>query len=392
MNVKKILSIASVACATLACFGTVKTPKEVIDRVCSVYQIQNKMTGAERMAYYQKMIEKDLPTQKDLGEPRLSARGASTVILFGDTQTYTPRMQYQPIMELMTTWVAVNIEKLNIKGLLHTGDVVEQNNVARAYWGANQNSKQQWEWASHCFERLDDKIPTIFSTGNHDYGHYSFDGQKSKGTSQLTKYFDVSRNEKTMHSIVEIYKEPHKPELLDNVLYRLSLGGKWGDIYILSLEFAPRKEVLAWACELMKKYSERCVILLTHRYLSFGDIVLPEAENIWFDFIKKSPAIKFVVCGHYSPTYTDFKSSVAFRQDTNAIGKKVYSMMFDPQSIGGGWSGNGGDGWLRILEFQPDGKTIKVSTYSTLFGVSPTTKHLAWRTAPYDMFEFTLDK
>ena len=33
----------------------------------------------------------------------------------------------------------------------------------------------------------------------------------------------------------------------------------------------------------------------------------------------------------------------------------------------GGWFGNGGDGWLRIMEFMPDGKTISVRTCFPLF-------------------------
>ena len=66
-------------------------------------------------------------------------------------------------------------------------------------------------------------------------------------------------------------------------------------------------------------------------------------------------------------------------------------MMFNVQTLGGGWEGNGGDGWLRILEFLPDGKTVKVRTYSPLFGISNLTKHLAHRTGPYDRFDFVIE-
>ena len=66
-------------------------------------------------------------------------------------------------------------------------------------------------------------------------------------------------------------------------------------------------------------------------------------------------------------------------------------MLYDTQTLGGGWEGNGGDGWLRILEFMPDGKTVKVRTYSPLFGISPVTSHLAERTEDYDRFDFIID-
>ena len=71
--------------------------------------------------------------------------------------------------------------------------------------------------------------------------------------------------------------------------------------------------------------------------------------------------------------------------------KDVSQMTFNVQYVGGGPEGNGGDGWLRILEFMPDGKTIKVRTYSPLFGISKLTRHLAHRTAPYDQFDIILE-
>ena len=98
-----------------------------------------------------------------------------------------------------------------------------------------------------------------------------------------------------------------------------------------------------------------------------------------------------MLCGH-TGVPGDFEDSVAYRNDRNSAGKTVHQMMFNVQILGGGWEGNGGDGWLRILEFLPDGQTIKVNTYSPLFGISPTTKHLAHRTAPFDQFDMVIEK
>ena len=78
---------------------------------------------------------------------------------------------------------------------------------------------------------------------------------------------------------------------------------------------------------------------------------------------------------------------MAYRVDKNSAGKDVSQMTFNVQYVGGGPEGNGGDGWLRILEFMSDGKTIKVRTY----GISKLTRHLAHRTAPYDQFDIILE-
>ena len=82
---------------------------------------------------------------------------------------------------------------------------------------------------------------------------------------------------------------------------------------------------------------------------------------------------------------------MGWRVDDNVAGNKVHQMMFNVQTLGGGWEGNGGDCWLRILEFMPDGKTIKVRTYSPLFGISNLTKHLAHRTSELDQFDFVIE-
>ena len=60
--------------------------------------------------------------RQDLTDP-----ASSTLILFGDPQGYVKYDINQPIFELTTLWVADNVEHLNIKAVLCTGDLVEQN-------------------------------------------------------------------------------------------------------------------------------------------------------------------------------------------------------------------------------------------------------------------------
>ena len=121
-------------------------------------------------------------------------------------------------------------------------------------------------------------------------------------------------------------------------------------------------------------------------------------KMLWDNLFSQVDNIRLVICGHTGrPAKTgnvedDFRLSTAYRADRNKSGKTVHQMMFNVQTVGGGWEGNGGDGWLRILEFMPDGKTIKVRTYSPLFGISPSTRHLAHRTASYDQFDMVISE
>ena len=104
-----------------------------------------------------------------------------------------------------------------------------------------------------------------------------------------------------------------------------------------------------------------------------------------------------MLCGHTgdAPKITngvesDYKVSSSFRIDKAADGRYIPQMMFNSQAGDGEWNGNGGDCWLRILEFKPDGKTIGVRTFSPLFAISKLTKDMAWRKAEYDEFEIII--
>ena len=56
----------------------------------------------------------------------------------------------------------------------------------------------------------------------------------------------------------------------------------------------------------------------------------------------------------------------------------VTQMAFNAQALGGGWHGNGGEGWLRYLKFMPYGGNSKSQKRSHFFAISPSTRHLAW--------------
>ena len=94
--------------------------------------------------------------------------------------------------------------------------------------------------------------------------------------------------------------------------------------------------------------------------------------------------IQLVVCGHISGR--------GFRTDRNDAGRDVHQMLFDAQSMGGGYEGNGGDGWLRLLEFDPDGVTVRVKTFSPLFWISPASRDRAWMNDAEDEFTFRFSK
>jgi hypothetical protein len=333
--------------------------------------------------------------------PKLAEPDAWSLILVPDIQTYSKYSRNQGICELMTAWIAENLQQLKVASVLCTGDIVEQNNIAKPIdKNGNQNSLQQWTAASRAFERLDGKTPYIMATGNHDYGIESAENRET----QFNKYFPKDRNPAWKDVLVECGPNFYGEKTLENAAYAFT-SPQGRKILVLSLEFAPSDAVLAWAKELVAReaYADHFVIVLTHSYmlsLASGNGLTDNekyavtdanyGKGIWEKLVYPSDNIRLVLCGHIAGT-KDQRENIGFRADKNHLGKNVSQMLFDTQTDGGGWQGNGGDGWLRILEFSADGKRVSVRTFSPLFAISPSTRHLAWRTEPFNQFSFAID-
>ncbi len=330
--------------------------------------------------------------------PELTDPNSFSTIVLPDPQNYSKFDTNQPIFELMTAWIVSQIDELNIKAVVCTGDLVEQNSwIIPDGINGNQTGMEQWRSVSKAFERLDNKVPYIISPGNHDYGYKNGENRET----HFHEFFPVERNSTWRNHLVSTFPSQLGELTLENAAFEFDMP-YWGKMLIIATEFAPRDEVLTWIKELVahEKYAKHRAVFLTHSYLkSNGDRITAEdykmspanyGEAIWNKLIYPSSNIEMVICGHYA-LIGGYEMNVGQRVDENASGKKVFQMMFNAQTLGGGWHGNGGDGWLRILEFLPDGKTMKVKTYSPFFGYSELTSHLANRREPYDEFEVVFD-
>lgn len=331
--------------------------------------------------------------------------GSFSMIVLGDPQGYVKYDVNQPLFELCTAWIADNIDQLNIKAVLCTGDIVEQNdNFVLNRRSLNQTSEEMYKWGAHCFGRLDGKVPYFISPGNHEYGFK----RSENGNTNFPQYFPFSKNPCWKDIVISSFPGRAGTNTIENSAYELDLPN-WGRMIIITTEFAPRDEVLAWAKDVCDKHPEDRVIFMTHSILreKTAEIIKKESYKIeprnwgigiWEKLLKTTPNIVFALCGHTgrpadgtkNGAPDDYELSCAYRCDKNDAGRDLHQMMFNVQIVGGGWEGNGGDGWLRILEFCPDGRTVKVKTYSPLFGISHLTKHLAHRTGACDQFEMVL--
>lgn len=349
--------------------------------------------------------------QSTFQKPKLTNKDSWSIVMIPDIQNYVKYNRNQPILDLMMRWVEDNVDSLNVKMVICVGDLVEQNDIINNGHDGDQSAQKQWESAASAFARLNGKVPYIAATGNHDYSL----NREGIRTSRYSEFFKIDNNWLNRKTIVQNSTNEHGEPTLENSAYELKgLNGK--DYLFMTIEFAPRDTVVAWAKRVasMEQYKNHRIILTTHAYLNnkdqrtkddvnwlmyepysinnqiqkSGKIALPKANNgqqIWDKLVQPATNIDLVLAGHIS--------GEGYRKDKNQAGKDVHQMLFDAQSLGGGHrNGNGGDGWIRILEFLPDNKTVKVKTYSPLFGISPTTWEHAWNTTTRNDFSFELSK
>ena len=334
--------------------------------------------------------------------PALENKQSWTMVVVPDVQGYTKLRRNYGILEIMNSWIVENREKLNIQQVLFTGDLTNRNDLQVVELGRNDlMSDEQWKAFSRAAERLDGEVPYILCTGNHDYGKNSAENRNSF----FSKYFPTDRNPLTRRQLVACNSNAFGITTMENAAYEFTAPHPDNRKFlVISLQFAPTDNDLKWAKKIadLPRFENHIGIVLTHSYLAWtGKRIEKEkyalsnaggnaGEDIFKKLVYPAKNIRMVVCGHIASP-DKWEKGISFSMDKNASGKSVAQMAFNTQAIGGGWHGSGGDGWLRLLEFMPDKKTIKARTFSPFFSLSPSTRHLAWKHDSLSEFTFVLE-
>jgi hypothetical protein len=295
--------------------------------------------------------------------------GAFALVALPDTQYYAAA--YPGIFLSQVSWIVANVQRLRIPYVFHLGDIVDG------------NTPLEWQRAAQAMWLLEGVVPYTVSPGNHDLG--ASGGAATRDT-LMNQYFsyDMTATWPTFGGAFERGK-------MENTYHLFSAGGR--DFIVLSLEWGPRDAVVAWADGVMAANPRRYGIMVTHAYLTWNDrryditdTVNPQdwnphhyntaggvndGEELWQKLIRKH-AFVMVLNGHVLVDGTGYLASVTDRGNT------CHQMMSNYQ-----FRQLGGEGYLRVLSFQEDNKTIKVQTYSPLYD--------AFLVEPDQNFSITLD-
>jgi predicted phosphodiesterase len=290
------------------------------------------------------------------GAPAMPGKDKFTVVVLPDTQHYS--QTFPANFHAQTKWIVENQKDRNIAYVMHLGDIT------------NRSTVPEWEVASAAMGRLDHKVPYSISTGNHDYSGSKFTGRDT----HFTEYFPLKKI-KEMKNFGGTYDK--ESDNLDNNYTLFDAMGR--DFIVIALEYAPRNDVVRWANDILKKYKDRTAILTTHAYMYFDSTRydykkygskqawsphesayakthnddVNDGEELWNKLVKVNPNVMMTLNGHV------LKDGLGHLASKNDAGKDVHQILVNFQM-----KPNGGDGWLRLLEFSADGKSVESIDYS----------------------------
>jgi hypothetical protein len=314
------------------------------------------------------------------------ANVAWSMVVMPDTQNYSKSTTNYPIFPQMTTWIKDNKQAFKIQLVMQEGDIVNRNDSAMPSTG-ELPSTQQWTNASNAMGVLDGQVPYIMAVGNHDLGTGE-NGTAENRNTMFNAFFPPSRNPLNDPAQGGILKGVFEPGHYENAYYEVHApDGR--NMLIFSLEFWPTDETVAWANRIASqpKYADYTASLITHSYLNWNDQrmdAVPNAypniggdandgQQLWEKLVSQNKNFEMTFSGHVGGDGRGYLKS------TGVNGNKVNQMMINSQ-----FETNGGNGWMRVLEFLNDGKTVHVRTYSPYFNL--------YRIGPEDDYFITLSQ
>jgi len=252
---------------------------------------------------------------------------ASCIIWMSDTQHYSSA--YADTFYAMTDWTAQAAERLDIRFVFHTGDLVSAS-----------RSDAQWETARRAMSTLSDAgIPFLAVTGNHDTGYKNSYGRFRDYVGSLTPC-DINAEFGETGSRFALFSDEHR----DYIFLTVAFGNR-----------GPSAEELAWANDALARFADRTAIILTHSYIKRSGDLTTQGRAIFTGLVKPNPNVALVLCGHCRDTA--YRADELDDDGDGLPDRTVPALMANYQDVG-----RGGDGFLRVLALGEAG--IAMYTYS----------------------------
>lgn len=347
--------------------------------------------------------------------PRRAAPGPFTIVVLPDTQFYTTGGAGASVFDAQTEWIARHKASDDIAFVLHEGDIVNDNTCA-----------EQWRVARAAMDRITGAgIGYLVAPGNHDVISYA---PAPPGCAPVAQSNWVGTSVFDAHFPLSVFQAmPGFGGAQGDsgaVSYQRFDAGGVGFLAI-ALPFGPTDAELRWAGEIAAAHPDRRVLVVTHDYLGSdgelrgarrgeddtaalwgpahdcattvdgqprasylvgehcvaefalvgtpGTTPVPGANDgvgIWTKLVSPHANIAFVFSGHVVTCERELSGVLvrdpdphcpvaARRVSERPDGSRVFQLLANYQNLP-----DGGEGYLRLLRFDPAADTVTVRTYS----------------------------
>ena len=259
-----------------------------------------------------------------------------TLGVLPDTQNYS--QLYPETYEAQTQWLVDNRDVYDIVFTVHVGDIVDY------------STQYQWDNANRAMSILDDAgMNYAVTPGNHDL--YGDNGARYR------QYYGPDRF-KDMPTY-----GAHSPSKMSSY-HIMNMGEQ--EIMVLSVDIDAPDDEIRWSQSQLDAHPDTPTILNTHiimdpngnildePYMRKNGSFLPQGnspQTIWDELVLPNKQVFLTLNGHYSGS--------RYEKSFNAAGLEAHRVLVDYQKLT-----NGGDGYLRLMEFDFDENEIRNITYS----------------------------
>jgi hypothetical protein len=285
-------------------------------------------------------------------------------VLLPDTQYYVACQNSH--LQNQSAWIAAQRGPRNIVAAISLGDLTDH------------NTPSEWDFLRTSLAPIASGFPLLLTTGNHDMGD---NGTTNHRESLLHTYFDETWARANTNQTLRAVMTPGR---IDNAFYTIELGR--ARVGVLMLEWSPRRVTVQWANEILTQFRNTRVMIATHAYL-YDDATRydfatrgteqqwnpldyktaqgsgaqegnHDGEMLWNALVRKHPNVFLVVSGHV------LRQGAAHLTSVGDGGNTVDQVLANYQMLD-----EGGLGYLRLLEFLPDGRTLHMKTLSPSLGL-----------------------
>jgi outer membrane protein assembly factor BamB len=204
----------------------------------------------------------------------------------------------------------------------------------------DSDSEKQWQNSLRAISLLEKKeIPYMMAAGNHDY---------AAGDPFLTHYGPQRFMNKK-------YYKGSAPSGYSS--YAIAKAGSY-EYLVLIVDMKNLHKDLEWSKKVLERHKDKPTILVSH------DIIFPKVKDdktiaadstngrlIWNELVKNHNQVFMTVNGHFY--------GIAHRVKQNSAGNDVIQMLVNYQT-----NYRGGNGWLRLVEFDEKKNVLLFRTYS----------------------------